>query len=68
MVIINIYCYRNEKHDMYEEKNCKIRESSKVTRERHSKMDCRVVSVKVQENRVSKAKLEKIKRCFLEAK
>ena len=53
---------------MYEEKNCKIRESGKVTRERHSKMGCRVVSVKVQENRVSKAKLEKIKRCFLEAK
>ena len=31
-------------------------------------MDCRVISVKIQENRLSKAKLEKLKRCFLEAK
>ena len=31
-------------------------------------MDCRVFSVKIQENRLSKAKLEKLKRCFLEAK
>lgn len=31
-------------------------------------MDCRVISTKVQENRLSKAKLEKLKRCFPEAK
>ena len=53
---------------MYEERNRKIRENGKATRERRSNMDCRVISVKIQENRLSKAKLEKIKRCFLEAK
>ena len=53
---------------MYEEKNRKIRENGKVTRERHAHMDCRVISVKVQENRLSKAKLEKVRRCFPEAK
>ena len=53
---------------MYEERNRKIRENGKATRERRSQMDCRVISVKVQENRLSKAKLEKIKRCFLEGK
>ena len=31
-------------------------------------MDCRVFSVKVQENRLSRAKEEKLNRCFLEAK
>lgn len=49
---------------MYEEKNCKIRESGKATRERRSNMECRVISVKVQENRLSKAKLEKNKTLF----
>ena len=53
---------------MYEEKNRKIRENGKATRKRRSHMDCRVFSVKIQENRLSKAKLEKLKRCFLEAK
>ena len=53
---------------MYEEKNRKIRENGKATRERRSHMDCRAISVKIQENRLSKAKLEKLKRCFLEAK
>lgn len=53
---------------MYEEKNRKIKENGKVTRERRSHMNCHVFSVKVQENRLSKAKLEKLKRCFLEAK
>ena len=53
---------------MYEEKNRKIRENGKATRERRSNMDCRVISVKIQENRLSKAKLEKLKRCFPEAK
>ena len=53
---------------MYEERNCKIRETGKATRERHANMDCRVVSVKIQENRLSKAKLEKLKRFFLEGK
>lgn len=53
---------------MYEEKNRKIRENGKATRERRSHMDCRVISVKVQENRLSKAKLEKLYRCFLEGK
>ena len=53
---------------MYEEKNRKIKESGKATRERHSKMDCRVFSVKVQENRLSHAKEERLNRCFLEAK
>ena len=31
-------------------------------------MDCRVIIVKIQENRLSKTRLEKIQRCFLEAK
>ena len=53
---------------MYEEKNRKIRENGKATRERRSHMDCRVISTKVQENRLSKAKLEKLRRCFPEAK
>lgn len=53
---------------MYEERNRKIRENGKATRERHSSMDCRVFSVKIQENRLSKAKLEKLYRCFLEGK
>ena len=53
---------------MYEEKNRKIRENGKATRERRSNMDCRVISVKVQENRLSKSKLEKLYRCFLEGK
>ena len=53
---------------MYEEKNRKIRENGKATRERRSHMDCRVFSVKVQENRLSRTKLEKLYRCFLEAK
>ena len=53
---------------MYEERNRKIRENGKATRERRSQMDCRVISAKIQENRLSKAKLEKLKRCFPEAK
>ena len=53
---------------MYEERNRKIRENGKATKERRSQMDCRVFSVKVQENKLSKAKLEKLYRCFLEAK
>ena len=53
---------------MYEERNHKIRENGKATRERRSHMDCRVISVKIQENRLSKAKLEKLRRCFPEAK
>ena len=53
---------------MYEERNRKIRENGKATRERRSHMDCRGVSAKIQENRLSKAKLEKLKRCFPEAK
>lgn len=52
---------------MYEERNRKIRENGKATRERRSQMDCRVFSVKVQENRLSNAKLERLYRCFLEA-
>lgn len=53
---------------MYEEKNHKIRENGKATRERRSQMDCRVISAKIQENRLSRAKLEKLRRCFLEGK
>lgn len=53
---------------MYEEKNHKIRENGKATRKRRSQMDCCVISVKIQENRLSKAKLEKLARLFLEAK
>ena len=53
---------------MYEERNRKIKENSKETRERRSNMDCRVISAKIQENRLSKAKLEKLVRLFLEAK
>ena len=53
---------------MSEEKNSKIKDTLCSTKERHSNMDCHVISVKIQENRLSKAKLEKLKRCFLEAK
>lgn len=53
---------------MYEERNRKIRENGKATRERHSQMDCWVFCVKIQENRLSRAKYEKIVRCFLEGK
>lgn len=49
---------------MYEERNRKIRENGKATRERHSQMDCCVFCVKIQENRLSRAKYEKIVRCF----
>ena len=31
----------------YEEKNRKIRENGKATRERHARMDCRVISVRL---------------------
>lgn len=60
--------YRKEKHNMSKEKNLKIKDTLRATKERRSQMDCRVFSVKIQENRLSKAKLEKLKRCFLEAK
>lgn len=53
---------------MSEGKNVKIKESLRATKERHSQMDCHIFCVKIQENRLSKAKLEKIFRCFLEAK
>ena len=53
---------------MYEERNHKIRENGKATRERRSKMSCHVFCVKVQENKLSRAKEEKLNRCFLEAK
>ena len=53
---------------MSEEKNLRIKDTIRVTRERHSSMDCRVISVKVQESKLSKAKLEKLYRCFLEGK
>ena len=53
---------------MSEEKNLKIKESLHNTKERRSHMDCRVISVKVQENRLSRAKYEKIVHCFLEGK
>lgn len=53
---------------MSEEKNLKIKDTLRATKERRSKMDCRVFSVKVQENRLSRAKEEKLNRCFLEAK
>ena len=53
---------------MSEEKNQKIKDTLHATKERRSKMDCRVFSVKVQENRLSRAKEERLNRCFLEAK
>lgn len=53
---------------MYEERNHKIRENGKATRERRSQMDCRVFCAKIQENRLSRTKCEKLNRCFLEAK
>lgn len=53
---------------MHEERNRKIRENGKATRERRSHMDCRVISVKIQESRLSNTKLEKLKRFFLEGK
>lgn len=53
---------------MYEERNRKIKENGKATRERRSHMNCCVFSVKVQENRLSRAKEEKLNRCFLEGK
>ena len=53
---------------MSEEKNQRIRDTLRATKERHSKIDCRVFCVKVQENRLPKVISEKLKRCFLEAK
>ena len=53
---------------MSEEKNLKIKNTLHATKERRSQMDCRVISVKIQENRLSKAKLEKLIRFFLEGK
>ena len=53
---------------MSEEKNSKIKDTLRATKERRSQMDCRVISAKVQENRLSRAKYEKIVRCFLEGK
>ena len=53
---------------MSEEKNSKIKDTLRATKERRSQMDCRVFSIKVQENRLSRAKDEKLNRCFLEAK
>ena len=53
---------------MSEEKNLKIKDTLRVTKERRSQMYCRVFSVKVQENRLSCTKEEKLNRCFLEAK
>ena len=53
---------------MSEDKNLKIKDTLRATKERRSQMDCRVFSVKVQENRLSCAKEEKLNRCFLEAK
>ena len=53
---------------MSEEKNQKIKDTLRATKERRSQMDCRVFSVKIQENRLSRAKEEKLNRCFLEAK
>ena len=50
------------------EKNLKIKDTLRATKEQRSQMDCRVFSVKVQENRLSCAKEEKLNRCFLEAK
>ena len=60
--------YKKEKHNVSEEKNLKIKDTLRATKERRSQMDCRVFSVKIQENRLSKTKLEKLTRCFLEAK
>ena len=53
---------------MSEEKNLKIKDTLRATKERRSQMDCCVISVKVQENRLSRAKEEKLNRCFLETK
>lgn len=53
---------------MSEEKNSKIKDTLRATKKRRSNMDCRVFSVKIQENKLSKAKLEKLRRCFLEGK
>lgn len=53
---------------MSEEKNLKIKDTLRATKERRSQMDCRVISTKIQKNRLSRAKLEKLKRCFLEGK
>ena len=53
---------------MSEEKNLKIKDTLRATKERRSQMDCRAISVKIQENKLSRAKEEKLNRCFLEAK
>lgn len=53
---------------MSEEKNLKIKDTLRATKARRANMDCRVISAKIQENRLSKAKLEKLQRCFPEAK
>lgn len=40
---------------MSEEKNLKIKDTLRAAKERRSQMDCRVFSMKVQENRLSRA-------------
>lgn len=53
---------------MSEEKNLKIKDTLRATKERRSQMDCCVFSVKIQENRLSRAKEDRLNCCFLEAK
>jgi len=49
-------------------KNLKIKEKGMETRARHSKMKCQVITVKIQENKLSNTKKEKLARVFLESK
>ena len=49
------------------QKNAKIRETSKTTRERHSHMLCRVFEVKIVNGKLSQKKKELLDQYFREA-
>ena len=49
-------------------KNKQIAETMRETRLRHSQMDCKVISLKIQENKLSRNQKESLNRVFLEAK
>ena len=50
------------------EKNKKIKETLRATRERHSRMDCKVFEVKVVKSSMSKTQKEQVNQLFREAK
>ena len=58
----------NMSEDVRLDKNKRIAESKKATVERHKKMDCKVYTVKIQSNKLTKEQKESLKMVFVEAK